>query len=93
MSTKTARYSKVTIRQPVSLKRAVEQAAAKRGMTVTGFINSTLARAAERTLERVRRRELSERDQKALLEMLTNPKGPADALLKAARRYRERYRG
>lgn len=86
-------HSKITIRQPVALKRKVEQAAAKRGMTVTSFINNTLARAAERTLERVRRRELSERDQKALLELLTNPKGPNKALIRAAKRYRERYSG
>ncbi len=85
------RYSKITIRQPVALKRKVEQAATKRGMTVTSFINSTLERAAERTLERVRRRELSERDQKALLRMLATPKGPHKALIRAAIRYRERY--
>ena len=88
---RSASHSKITIRQPVALKRRIEQAAAKRGMTVTSFINSTLARAAERTLERVRRRELSERDQKALLRLLTNPKGPSKALVRAAERYRERY--
>ena len=92
MSTATS-HSKITIRQPVALKRKVAQAAAKRGMTVTSFINNTLARAAERTLEQVRRRELSERDQKALLELLANPKGPNKALIRAARRYRERYSG
>ncbi|HOB76619.1 MAG TPA: DUF1778 domain-containing protein [Phycisphaerae bacterium] len=84
-------YSKITIRQPVALKKKIERAAAKRGMTVTSFINSTLERAADRTLERVRRRELTDRDQAALLEMLTQPKGPNKALLRAAERYRERY--
>ncbi len=91
MATKTTTYSKITIRQPTSIKRKVEQAAAKRGMTVTSFINSTLSRAADRTLERVRRRELSERDQRALLELLRNPPPPSEALLRAGRRYRERY--
>ena len=91
MAAKPQRYSKITIRQPVAIKQKVEQAAAKRGVTVTSFINSTLARAAERTLERVRRRELTERDQKALLKLLANPKGPNAALLRAAQRYRERY--
>ena len=89
MGAEKARYSKTTIRQPVSLKQKVEQAAAKRGMTVTSFINNILARAAERTLERARRRELSERDQQVLLEMLINPKGPHEALIRAAERYRE----
>jgi uncharacterized protein (DUF1778 family) len=84
-------YSKITIRQPVDLKRKVERAAAKRGMTVTSFINSILERAADRTLERVRRRELTDRDQAALLTMLTRSKGPNKALVRAAERYRERY--
>ncbi|HEY3242399.1 MAG TPA: DUF1778 domain-containing protein [Phycisphaerae bacterium] len=91
MSAKTTSYSKVTIRQPLKLKRRVEQAAARRGMTVTSFINSTLSRAADRTLEQARRRELSERDQRALLQLLTHPKGPNANLLRAAERYRERY--
>lgn len=91
MRTKTRRYSKITIRQPIAIKQKVEQAAAKRGVTVTSFINNTLARAAERTLARVRRRELTERDQRALLALLMKPKGPNTALIRAAQRYRERY--
>jgi uncharacterized protein (DUF1778 family) len=93
MGLRAVSHSKITIRQPVALKRKIEQAAAKRGMTVTSFINSTLERVADRTLERVRRRELSEQDQKALLDLLTNPKGPNKALILAAERYRERYGG
>ena len=86
-------HTKITIRQPVAIKRKIEQAAAKRGMTVTSFINTILEKAADRTLDRVRRRELSERDQQALLTLLVNPQGPNAALLKAATRYRERYGG
>jgi len=93
MGSRLATHSKITIRQPVALKRKIEQAAAKRGMTVTSFINSALERVADRTLQRVRRRELSEQDQKALLALLTNPKGPNKALIRAAERYRERYGG
>ncbi len=91
MPTKQRRTSKITILQPLELKRTIEQAAAKRGMSVTSFVNGVLARAAERTLERVRRREISERDQQALMNFLAHPKGPNNNLLKAARRYRERY--
>jgi len=91
MAAKTAKHHKITIRQPASLKRKVEQAAARRGMTVTSFINSTLEGAAEDVLKRVRRRELTERDQSTLLDMLANPKGPNSLLLRAARRYRDRY--
>jgi len=93
MSAKVRSYRKITIRQPAALKRKIEQAAAKRGMTVTSFINSVLERVADRTLERVRRRQLTERDQRALLALLSNPKGPNAALLRAAQRYRERYGG
>lgn len=90
MATET---TKITIRQPAAIKRKVEQAAARRGMTVTSFINAILERAADRTLARVHQRELTERDQLALLELLANPKGPNDALRKAAAEYRERYLG
>lgn len=91
MSSKNAGYSKITIRQPTALKRKIAQAAAMRGMTVMSFINHALARVTEQTIERTRRRELSERDQKLLLEMLTKPKGPNKKLIRAARRYKERY--
>lgn len=93
MPSRAVSHNKITIRQPVALKRKIEQAAAKRGMTVTSFINSILERAADRTLERVRRRELTERDQEALLQLLANPKGLNKALIRAAERYRERYGG
>lgn len=86
-------HSKITIRQPTRLKTKIEQAAALRGMTVTSFINGVLERVADRTIKRVRRRELTERDSRALLRMLTNPSGPNTALKKAAARYRERFGG
>lgn len=91
MSATTERTTKITILQPVDLKRKVGQAAAKRGMSVTSFVNHVLAVASERTLERVRRREITERDQRALLKMLEQPKGSNAALSRAAKRFRERY--
>ena len=91
MATVTESSAKITILQPVRLKQRVGQAAAKRGMSVTSFINSVLAEASEQTLDQVRRREISERDQRALLKMLENPKGPSAKLVKAAKRFRERY--
>ena len=91
MATKTERSAKITILQPVDLKQKVGQAAAKRGMSVTSFINHVLAVASERTLEQVRRRGITERDQRALLKMLEQPKGPTGALVRAAKRFRERY--
>jgi uncharacterized protein (DUF1778 family) len=85
------RYTKITIRQPRDLKAKVEKAAAMRGMTVTSFINGVLEQVSDRTIERVRQRELTERDSRALLEMLKHPKGPNAALRRAASRYRERF--
>ena len=88
-----ATYAKITIRQPAEIKKKIELAAARCGMTVTSFINSTLELAADRTLSRARSRELSERDQQALMDLISSPEGPNAAMLKAARRYRERYGG
>jgi len=91
MSAKTEQSAKITILQPINLKLMVGQAAAKRGMSVTSYINHVLAEASEQTLEKVRRREISERDQRILLKMLEQPKGATGSLTKAAKRYRERY--
>lgn len=88
-----AKFSKITIRQPSPLKRKIERAAALRGMTVTSFINGSLERIADRTLDRLRRRELTERDSRLLIRMLSDPKGPNETLRRAARRYRERFGG
>lgn len=85
----TIRYSKITIRQPEPLKSKVEKAAALRGMTVTSFINGILELAADKTLNRIRARELTERDSAALLAMLGKPSRPNAALRKSAQRHRE----
>jgi len=85
--------TKITIRQPVAARRKVEQAAALCGMTVTGFINATLERAADLTPSRMHRRQLSERKQQALLDLLAQSSGPNAELRRAAERYRKRYLG
>ncbi|USN98540.1 MAG: DUF1778 domain-containing protein [Phycisphaeraceae bacterium] len=78
--------TKITIQQPTHLKAKIKQAAALRGMTVTSFINSTLELVADRTIKRVRERELTERDSRALMEMLQSPGEPSKALRRAAAR-------
>ncbi len=85
----TIRYTKITIRQPESLKSKVEKAAALRGITVTSFINGILELAADKTLSRIQSRELSERDSAALLALLSKPARPNAALRRAAKRHRE----
>lgn len=62
----TVSHSKITIRQPKTLKAKIAKAAALRGMTVTSFINGMLEIAAERTLRRIETRELTDRDSAAL---------------------------
>lgn len=89
----TTRFSKITIRQPKPLKAKIEKAAAMRGMTVTSFINGELERIADETIERVRARELTERDSRVLLDLLSNPKRPNAALRKAAKRFRSGHGG
>jgi len=84
----TVRYSKITIRQPQPLKTKIARAAALRGMTVTSFINGMLEIAADRTIDRIQTRELSDRDSDILLEMLRKPPAPNAALKKAAKRLR-----
>lgn len=89
----TVSHSKITIRQPKTLKAKIAKAATLRGMTVTSFINGMLEIAAERTLRRIETRELTDRDSAALLAMLQKPSAPNAALRKAARRLRESDRG
>lgn len=89
----TVPFSKITIRQPRRLKAKIEKAAALRGMTVTSFINGVLERVADRTIERVEARDLSERDSKALLSLLMNPPKPNSALKQAAKKYWIKPRG
>ena len=63
-------------------------------MTVTSFINGVLEQTAEETLcGAVRERELSDRDSRALLRMLSAPKVPNRTLARAASGYRERFGG
>lgn len=88
----SVRYTKITIRQPEPLKAKIEQAAALCGMTVTSFINGMLELTADKTISRIRARELTERDSAALLAMLKSPARPNAACGKAARRYRELVR-
>lgn len=86
-------HSKITIRQPDALKAKVARAAALRGMTVTSFINGMLEIAADRTLRRIKSREITERDSATLLAMLKKPPAPNSVLRKAVRRLREMERG
>lgn len=83
------KHSKITIRQPAPLKAKIEPAAAMRGMTVTSFINGVLEFAADKTVSRVRARELTARDSRALMAMLSKPGRPNASLKKAAKKYRE----
>lgn len=63
----TVTHSTIMIRQPAPLKAKIGKAAAVRGMTGTSFISGMLEIAAERTLRRIRIREVTDRVRAALL--------------------------
>lgn len=82
-----AQMTKITIQQPEDLKRKIKQAASMSGMSVTSFINSSLSRIADKTIQQIEERELSQRDSRALLAMLESPGEPNEALRRAAARH------
>ena len=93
-TTKTAPHAKprperLEARLPAEVKAIIQRAADISGRSLSDFVVSSALEAAEET---IRRREvivLSERDSIAFVEAILNPKGPNEALRKAARRHRE----
>jgi len=82
-----AQMTKITIQQPEDLKRKIKQAASMSGMSVTSFINRSLSRIADKTIQQIEQRELSQRDSRALLAMLESQDEPNEALRRAAARH------
>lgn len=84
---------KLTLVQPLSVHERIRKAAALRGMSLTSYVNSVMERDATETIEHVRRRELSQADQKALAELLLTDAEPNEALKRAAARHRRKNHG
>jgi len=67
----------------------IERAALLRGKNMTDFAEEALERAADEVIDSEQTIILSNRDRDRFLELLDNPRGPNEALIAAARRYRE----
>jgi uncharacterized protein (DUF1778 family) len=70
-------------------KQLLEDAARRRGMTLTAFVLSSAHDAAVRTLETAHVVELTRQDQQRFVDMLLNPPAPSERLRAAATDYRE----
>ena len=70
-------------------KQLLEEAAERRGLTLTAFVLSNAHEAAVRTLETAHVIELTRDDQYRFVEMLLNPPAPSARLRAAAAEYRE----
>jgi len=66
------------------------RAAALKGRSVTDFVIASAYEIATATVREEQELTLSERDAKAFVEALVNPKGPGRRLRQAARRYKKR---
>ena len=84
-----ATQERIEARISADEKRLLEDAAQRRGMTLTAFVLSTAHDAAVRTLETAHVVELTRQDQQRFVETLLNPPAPSERLLAAATDYRE----
>jgi uncharacterized protein (DUF1778 family) len=82
--------ARINFRLTSDLKKAIEDAAAEMGQSVSDFAVSTLVQAARRILHDQQVTRLSARDQKLFVAMLDDESSkPNNALRKAAKRYRK----
>jgi uncharacterized protein (DUF1778 family) len=70
-------------------KALLSRAAAIERLDLTGFILRTVIPAAEKIIGKSERVELSERDNKRVLDLLENPPPPSAKLLRAAKARRK----
>jgi uncharacterized protein (DUF1778 family) len=78
-----ARISKVQ-------KELFVRAAELQGRSLTDFVIASAVEAAEETVRAHESLRLSEADRRAFVSALLSPPAPANALVRAAKRYRER---
>ena len=84
-----ATQQRIEARISADEKRLLEDAAQRRGMTLTAFVLSTAHDAAVRTLETAHVVELTRQDQQRFVDTLLNPPAPSARLRAAATDYRE----
>ncbi len=83
------RDGRLELRAPMEEKRLLAAAAAYERLDVTTFIMRQVLPAARDIVDRNERVVLSERDTVRVLELLENPPKPTEALIEAARAFRE----
>jgi uncharacterized protein (DUF1778 family) len=83
----TRQQARIEVRVALKQKQLFERAAEMQGVTLTDFAISSMQRAAADAVEEHARIELSQRDQRAFVEALTNPPEPNTALRAAAKAY------
>jgi len=79
---------RLNFRLPQEKKRAIEQAAAIRGLSITDFAILTLYAEAQEVLKSEQVTILSDRDRDAFLEALDHPPKPNARILRAAEGYK-----
>lgn len=89
-STNGRRTERLEARVPAELKDVFVRAAALRGQSLTDFIVSTVAEAAQQVVREQDILELTRRDQVAFANALVRPPAPSAKLRSAARSYRKR---
>jgi uncharacterized protein (DUF1778 family) len=83
--------ARLNFRLSADLKRTIEEAAAQLGQTVSDFAVGTLVQTARRVIRERNVTVVSQRDRKALLQMLDDDSAkPNKALSDAARRYKRK---
>lgn len=87
MPTTNSTEERLEARISTEQKRLFKEAATLRGVTLTDFVVSSVHEAAVRTLEARHVIELSQKDQRALVDALTHPPAPNSALRRAWARH------
>ena len=88
-SERAATQQRIEARISADEKRLLEDAAQRRGMTLTAFVLSTAHEAAVRTLETAHVVELTRQDQQRFVDTLLIPPAPSERLRAAVTDYGE----
>jgi uncharacterized protein (DUF1778 family) len=90
-TTSKAEMARLYLRMPADVKATIWRAANLSGCSLGEFVVTSALAAAEKTIREREVIDLSENDSITFLEAILNPKGPNEALLRAARRHRELF--
>lgn len=80
---------RLSVRVDATTKEVLERAALLEGVSVSAFVLNHAVQVARDIVDEHEHIHLSEQDRDLFLHLLDNPPAPADALRRAAERYRE----